>query len=59
MISADIKLMLNNKKQKNWWLYLINAHQKYILSKLEIQCKEGVHFLFHSGWYFIQLDIIW
>ena len=34
--------------------------QKHLLevpSKLEIQCKKGLHFSFYFGWYYFHLDI--
>ena len=30
MISADVKANKNNKKQKIWWLYLINFCKTYL-----------------------------
>ena len=31
------------------WMYLLNFYKKYIASKLEIQCKNGM-FFFDFGW---------
>ena len=57
MIPADIKTDVKQQEIKNWWLYLINFHRD-TFSKLEMQCKAGIHIRFNLGWYSIQLDIV-
>ena len=56
MISADVKTNVTQYEKKNCGLYI--SYKMYILSKPEMQCEEGVHFLFNFDWYSIQLDTV-
>ena len=51
-LSVNVKANKNNKRNNVWWLYLAQIFVRSTLpSKLEIQCKKGIYFLFDFGWY--------
>ena len=57
MISADVKANIKQQEIKD----LVNISYKFskeVLSKLEMQCKKGVHFSFVFAWYSMHLDIV-
>ena len=55
MLSVDVKANKNNKRRSG---SLSHNFLLEVPSKLEIQCKKGVHFSFDFGWYSIHLDIV-
>ena len=57
MISTDVKPGVKQQEIKELAAVSYNFLQEPPL-KLEIKCKTGIYFLFDSGWYSTQLDIV-
>ena len=54
MISSNVKANVKQQQTKDLAVVPFFFFFKKVPSKLEIQCKKGVYFLFDFGWYSIQ-----
>ena len=56
MLSTDIQTDVKSQKLKERLRYALSFHRS-TFSKLELQCKTSMNFVFNLRWYSIQVHI--
>ena len=57
LLIQKLRLIKTNRNKRSVVAVSFKFLQK-LPSKLEMQCKKGMHVSFDFGWYFINLDIV-